>query len=164
MIKNASYVWKKLKGNLDYALRQQVGVDISVKEVHKITDSFIIANDRGSASSVPANKIAILHDSEGFFNLEPNTAYEIVFNEGLHQLSLDETAFIIQRSSLNRSGVRVQGSVFDPGFWTDNLGATLYTSNTSLALQENARIAQIQIFSNDPIEDETKYNGQYNGK
>lgn len=176
---NSDYVYDKIIDVSGRAKKAQVGVDITVAKIEEILPT---TTELGHPSRVLLDKNSKLMnirykevysfssdwmaaDENGVNNvyvLEPNKAYAVTFEQGLEKLADNEWAEIIQRSSLNRAGVRVQGSVFDPGFETKNLGATIYTSNNAINIPKGARIAQILIHE---CQDTTnRYDGRWQGK
>lgn len=167
MIRNADYVWSKLS-NTEFAKKAQVGVDITLKNLHRMdTNDYVripsdVVGDEQKKNVILGPCPTLPMFGTSWFLLVPG-AYSITFNEGLEVLANDETAYIIQRSTFNRNGCRIQGSVFDPGFFTPRLGATLYTT-FPMQIALNARVAQVQIFQNEPVSQESLYAGQYQGK
>lgn len=141
------------KDNL--AVDAQVGIDLTVCDIKEIVGGAIIDDKthHGEFNSL---------NSEGnYWYLSPG-AYQVTFDQGLKTLSSTENATIIQRSSLNRNGVRVQGSIYDPGFGCDNLGATLYAA-VPISIMRHARIAQLVVETNEDVEANKLYNGQFQG-
>lgn len=141
------------KDNL--AADAQVGIDLTVCDIKEIVGGAVIDDKthHGEFNSL---------NSEGnYWHLSPG-AYQVTFDQGLKTLSSTENATIIQRSSLNRNGVRVQGSIYDPGFSCPNLGATLYAA-VPITIMKHARIAQLTVETNEDVEASKLYNGQFQG-
>jgi len=132
---------------------QQVGVDLTVKYIAQLVGGAMI-----NESTQHGNQLEIF-PYEGYYDLLPG-AYSVTFDQGLKALDADEHAYVEQRSSLNRNGSRLQGSVYDPGYFTPNLGATLYVG-VPIKIAEHARVAQLLIELNEPA---TLYAGQYQGE
>lgn len=64
----------------------------------------------------------------------------------------------IHRSSFNRNGIFVTGSIYDPGY-NGQVGCTIYNfSGKSIYLDKNERVGQMVFYSADAA---SKYNGQY---
>jgi len=158
MIQNAKYVMEKIISPEGYAEEAQVGVDLTVKSISRISADYDnCAKIPKEGKTIHSQKHPIFPDKSGFYILEAGSAYDVEFDQGLHPLSKTNTAFIIQRSSLNRNGCIVTGSVFDPGFGCKNLGATAYPHET-IEIEPHARIAQIVILDNNSTD---LYDGQY---
>jgi deoxycytidine triphosphate deaminase len=176
---NSDYVYDKIIDPVNRAKKAQVGVDITVAKIEEIlptrtedgTPSRILLENNSKLMNVRYSEALTIDSSwmsangeekNNVYVLEPNKAYAVTFEQGIKKLEENEWAEIIQRSSLNRAGVRVQGSVFDPGFETDNLGATIYTSQNGINIPKGARIAQILIHEN--YSTTNPYNGRWQGK
>ena len=168
------------------AKKAQVGVDLTLGKVSKVgkynafdlmsyqkpLDSWwssagIILNDEKATGTLRHAKVAEytviepMAAADGLstftaWHLEPG-AYAIEFNEGLKPLPVNNTAIIINRSSVARSGALIRSSVYDPGFASPAMGAMMYVF-TPIIIEEHARVAQILIFENEEAE---AYNGQY---
>ena len=166
--RNSSYIMSKLIDPEGYAYPAQVGVDITVDCISKLEGGAIIGQSTKHGVSHPVKPVEDRLDDDNLFQIDevwhltPGT-YAIVFDQGLKQLSAEENASITQRSSLNRNGVRVQGSIYDPGYKCDRLGATLYAS-VPISIVRHARIAQLIIETNEPVPEALLYNGQYQGE
>lgn len=158
MIRNAAYVTNKLIDIEKLAKPAQVGVDLTVNRIHRITKTITATVSAGEGSKLAESTLLTWLPS-GCLILEPG-AYLIDFDQGLRQLAENEAAFIVQRSTLNRSGCQLVGSVFDPGFHTQELGATLYAW-APICIYKHARLAQLLIHECEPS---TLYQGQYQGK
>lgn len=176
---NSDYVYNKIIDITGRAKKAQVGVDLTVAKIEEILPTY---TENGTPSSILLEKNSKLmnvrylevstmasfwlsangEEKDNVYVLEPNKAYAVTFEQGIKKLENNEWAEIIQRSSLNRAGVRVQGSVFDPGFETDNLGATIYTSQNGINIPKGARIAQILI--HECCNTTNPYNGRWQGK
>jgi len=161
MLKNASYVITKLRDPDNLAKPAQVGVDLTVNRIYEIASGIRSAGTVYRETTELAVQRELLWPEDQPIYLSAGTAYAIEFDQGLDALEADETAFIIQRSSLNRNGCMLVGSVFDPGFYTEKLGATLYAFS-SLGIERHARLAQLLIAENESVLN--KYNGQFQGK
>ena len=168
MTYNSDHVNTKLIDPNNRSRKAQVGVDLTVLKIEEIKPEVesisglntVIRLDENSKLQGVRYVEAGRYGNE--YNLNPNTSYAVTFEQGLTKLNNNEWAEITQRSSLNRAGVKVQGSIYDPGFYCDNLGATIYTSNNSIKIPIGARIAQILI---PECEDTTNaYNGRWQGK
>jgi deoxycytidine triphosphate deaminase len=165
--RNATYIMKKIKDPEGLAKPAQIGVDITLQKAHDmiVGDYGIIPPDDAistatkKAGSLPMEWIDELGTNRRFLEFNPG-AYLIIFDQGI-KLENDECAFIMQRSSLNRNACFIAGSVYDPGFETEYLGATLYVFN-KIRIYEHARIAQLLIEMSESTDN--PYNGQWQGK
>lgn len=162
MKRNSNYIMSKIIDEGGYAKPAQVGVDITVKEIAAITYMSALHRD-GKIELAPYKPVdpycSSLNPEVAFWELQPG-AYAVEFDQGLTKLSPTENATIVQRSSLNRAGVQVVGSVYDPGFETPNLGATMYV-HVPFRLYQHARIAQLLIDNNEPVDN--LYDGRWQG-
>lgn len=160
---NSDYIITKIIDNRGLAKRAQVGVDLTINSLEKITGGSVLrGNGKMELSSYHAIPPVGDPSHELFWELSPG-AYAIEFDQGLRKLGADENAYIVQRSSLNRAGVLVRGSVYDPGFETEKLGATMYVSEP-ITIYRHARVAQILISTNRPVGEEDQYKGTWQGK
>lgn len=139
------------------AQQAQIGVDLTVNNILRIRGATVIPRE-GPTMLGGYGEVKWSLGVEGTIYLEPGVAYGVEFDQGLLELSSEESAFIIQRSSLNRSGVQLQGSVYDPGFSSDNLGATIYV-HVPIVIERHARLAQLLITTNEAVAQ--LYSGQF---
>lgn len=90
-------------------------------------------------------------------NLPNGCSYNVLLNETV-KLPLDVFATFTHRSSFNRQGVLITGSIYDPGYF-GQVGCTIYNmSGQWISIPKNTRIGQMLFFKADPA---SKYNGQY---
>jgi len=160
MIRNADYVMNRIADNLSLAKPAQVGVDLTVNKVFEISAEIRSAGMVQRNSTLIASQMERIWPETDLIFLEAGKAYAVEFDQGI-SLTSYETAFIIQRSSLNRNGCMLVGSVFDPGFHTETLGATLYAFS-AVGIERHARLAQVIIMDSESVE--SKYEGQFQGK
>ena len=173
MKKTGEYVKSKLRDPQNLALAAQVGVDITINKLFRIPITNTITPNSKLVSATTAEEL--LPKETVYFDIatkEPKTmtgwflfpgAYAVEFDQGLAEpLAPDENGFIIQRSSLNRAGCRVAGSIFDPGFITPALGATIYVTE-AIKIAQHARIAQFVIEINKAVPKDNLYNGTWQG-
>lgn len=154
MLQNSRTVKKYIIDPDELSKEAQVGVDLTVKGISWLSHGPRIPKEGKTehASFMPMNVI------KGGWMLLAGKAYSCTFDQGLKQLPRTLTAFIIHRSSLNRNGCIVTGSVFDPGYSCKNLGATIYPT-IDIFIEEHARIAQIILEENMSVTN--MYDGQY---
>lgn len=172
MLRSAEYIYNniiiadEINSSKKYCKKAQVGVDLSVKNLYKITSPSTVKKDKtyvGDYKLVECQEIS--EGCKGWI-LEPNTTYICELNEGC-KFGPNDTGLIIMRSSLNRSGVTIQSAVWDPNY-TSQDGDKINTmsirltvdNNVGFNLEQNARVAQLLVFDN---EDTTLYNGQFQG-
>ena len=87
-------------------------------------------------------------------------AVNVLLNETVF-LPKNIYAMLYGRSSFNRKGVLIRGSVYDPGY-RGQIGCTIYNmSGENLFIEENERICQMMFFEADPA---AEYQGQYQGE
>lgn len=183
MKRNATYVRSKLKDPMLLSKEAQVGVDLTLRRVFEISPAWEHLNDTPYVGvlSPETNKLHVPEGNGVYYELTPKPipeiddkdynhyyvlepgSYAIEFDQGLYKLCPDENAYIIQRSSLNRVGTRIEGSIFDPGFETDTLGATMFVTQT-IIIGRHARVAQIVIETNENVDPDSMYMGTWQGK
>lgn len=119
-----------------------------------------------------AKKILIIYDgceiqqvgvdlaiSEGIL-LGHGQSRNVLLNAEVH-LPKDIYATFIHRSSFNRRGVLITGSVYDPNY-EGVVGCTIYNlSGREIEIKKNERIGQMLFFKADPA---SEYKGQYQGE
>jgi len=116
---------------------------------------------------LPAYKEIDLEDRSDPFIVKRNSKQWYCLPKGQYILDFVEhikvplhcMALVVHRSTLNRSGTIVTGSVFDPGF-SGQVGATMYVHGT-LLIEPLARLAQIILFDGDSA---NAYTGAYKDK
>lgn len=87
-------------------------------------------------------------------------SYNALLNERVY-LPENIFAIFIHRSSYNRMGVLITGSVYDPGY-RGVVGCTLYNlSGETIEIAKNERIGQMIFFE---AASAFKYNGQWQGE
>lgn len=84
----------------------------------------------------------------------------VLLNETVH-LPKDMFATFTHRSSYNRKGVLITGSIYDPGY-EGVVGCTIYNlSGEVIKINANERIGQMLFFKADPA---SEYKGQWQGE
>lgn len=140
----------------------QVGYDLSVKALARIVYPGMVLCDRTIVPTYQAVELTSLATSDGYefdgYYLTPG-AYDITFHEGC-KIPPNRTAKIRQRSSLLRSGAIIASSIFDPGFETDNIGTVLLVHHI-IYIEKDARCAQIYFQTNDSVDQDKLYSGQF---
>lgn len=163
MTYNSDQVYEKIIDSKNLAKKSQVGVDLTVRSFIKIIPEDLIILDKDS--KIKNFKYEeMIPDNEGFFYLEPNSCYQVKYDQGLKELNNNEWARITVRSSLNRVGVQEYSAVFDCGYYVseeEGIGTAIYTSQHPIKIHIHSRIAQIQIFENYPTDN--LYNGRWQG-
>ena len=130
----------------------QVGYDLSIKSISKLNGGGKVLKDKTIVNDLV--KLDIDKEENGWW-LEPGT-YDVVCNEGCDILA-DTTGMVRQRSSLLRNGAIIASSIFDPGFYTDNIGTVMIVTE-KIFIEQDARIAQMYFHENEPGE---LYDGQF---
>ncbi len=158
MLLNSNNIKQYILDPDELAKEAQVGVDLTLKSLALIDRAAIIP---AKGKTIHAEQTELSKPGAGgLWELRAGKAYSAVLDQGLEKLPSDLTAFIIQRSSLNRNGCTVTGSVFDPGYGCENLGCTIYPTE-DIFIEKHARIAQLIIHTN---EHASLYDGQYKGE
>lgn len=81
-------------------------------------------------------------DGIEMWDLPPNTSYRITFDQGCKLPNNISVDFKI-RSSLARMGCILTCGLFDPGFYTDNMGVFMRTGGSRVFIEHHARVAQL---------------------
>lgn len=163
MKRNSTYVMSKIIEDQPYAKKAQIGVDLTIDDIQWICAYSVLKAD----SKIDITPYALImgqecENGDYYWDLEKGS-YAIEFDQGLKKLEPNEHAFIIQRSSLNRAGVQIVGSIYDPGFETKTLGATMNVAQ-KIRIYRHARVAQIIIDDNEPVDEDMLYNGTWQNK
>lgn len=161
MTYNSDQVYEKIIDSKGLAKKSQVGVDLTVRCFLKIIPKDIITLDENSKIKNFEYEV-MMPDENGYFYLEPNSCYQVCYDQGLKELNNNEWARITVRSSLNRVGVQEYSAVFDCGYYVseeEGIGTAIYTSQFPIKIHIHSRIAQIQIFENYPTDN--LYNGRW---
>jgi deoxycytidine triphosphate deaminase len=143
-----------------YSKPAQVGIDLSLRSVHRIETSSIVLQNTTMIDPAGFEELIPETNVEGLalWRLTPG-AYAITFNEGC-EFPDWVAGFIIHRSSLYRTGNSIVSPVWDPGYKTDIMGTVLIVS-VGLVVEVNARVAQMVCHTTgEPAE---LYNGQFQG-
>ncbi len=157
MLLNSKSIKKYIKDPDNLAEEAQVGVDLTLKSISRITSGAVIPKTGKTIHAAQAEMKK--PNGDGMWVLQAGRAYSATLDQGLKKLPDDKTAFIMQRSSLNRNGCTITGSVFDPGYGCENLGCTIYPTE-DIFIENHARIVQIIIHTNESATQ--LYDGQYN--
>lgn len=147
----------------EYSKVNQVGVDLSVKKVEWIRRGGKILKDKTELNPERYVEVELTKDNEGrdIWTLAPGV-YALTFNEGV-SIPADHTGFIVSRSSIYRMGAHINSPIWDPGFTTgENEMGTTMVVHTSIELEQNARVGQFYMVSNEEVTD--LYDGQFQGK
>lgn len=92
--------------------------------------------------------------------LQHGQSKNVLLNE-IVNLPADVFATFIQRSTFNRKGVIILGSIYDPGY-NGQIGCTVYNlSGEELYIEPGERIGQMVFYK---AESASSYNGKYQGE
>lgn len=131
---------------------QQHGVDLNLIKVEELINKGSIP--KTGKTQLPTYKEVQL--TNGFWELKSGI-YNITFEQGC-KIPNNQMLLIRQRSSLLRCGGSLHSSVFDSGFFTENIG-TLMVIHHPLTVEYGARICQIYNHECTPVDE--LYNGQF---
>lgn len=181
MLRNADYIYNNVivtdESEEEHCKKAQVGVDLSVRAIYKITTPGCVAKSRtfvGTYEEIPSRSIIYKHfkDPSDWSNWDevsipdgwflPKGTYICEVNEGCNFGDRD-TGYIIMRSSLNRNGVTIGSAVWDPGFNSGDQRITIrltVDNENGFYLEKNARVAQLLVWENESTE---LYDGQFQG-
>jgi dUTP pyrophosphatase len=135
---------------------QQNGIDCTVSSIFAISDHGEIGinhKKKPTYTQLESEESAGRH----FFSLKKGIPYLVEYNESV-ALPKDTCALMVQRTSLMRMGVQVQGSLFDSGYKGKFCNVILPWID--IKIEKHARIAQIFFLQADSA---SLYNGQYQG-
>ena len=143
----------------EHSKAAQVGIDLSLAKVEKITGGSVVFKDNTVINPEFFHEVSTIKvDGKDCWELEPGT-YAITFNEGCN-IPENYTGFILHRSSLYRTGTQIVSPVWDPGYKTDQMG-TVMVVNVKLIIEKNARACQILFHENSKVDE--LYDGQWQG-
>lgn len=137
---------------------QQVGVDLRVKKICKVSNDTAGIIPVVGRTTIPTTYIeaTCAADNPNMYKLEPGY-YEVTFIEGC-KVPYNAAVKPMTRSSLVRCGVQAYSGVFDPGFTTENLGCFISVSQ-DVYIERGARLVQLVAFSCNDVDN--PYNGQF---
>lgn len=146
------YITSKEKG-----VKAIVGIDLTVQKMRRIVGGSLWS-DKTELDEYEDLEIFTHIDGRLFYSLEPG-GYSVTFEQGI-QLPDNVTGFIRHRSSMVRMGATITSGVFDPNFYTDNMGAVLFTI-APISIELKSRVAQLILMEN--YATTHLYNGQWQG-
>ncbi len=171
MLKNADYIDNNIiiedkNETIKLGKKAQVGYDLTLKNVYDIKGNGFISKNKTYIAKYILRNIEHLKyndiEFDGWFL--PKGAYIAETNEGCH-LGNNDTAYIIQRSSLNRNNVSTCSSLWDPGFTTqennkiNTMSIRIIVDNPEgVYIEKDARFAQMIVATNESTDN---YNGQF---
>lgn len=149
----------------------QAGIDLHMISCSKIkNDTFGIiyadyqkdpATGKTKKTKLPSTEeVKLMKDDEGQFWLLDPGQYEIGFAEGC-KFDTKAVGRIVHRSSVRRCGEEINSPLWDPGFYTNEMG-TFLTVDNKVKIYYGARVAQMIVF--ETKEEAEAYDGQYQGK
>ena len=159
MLRSAAYIMENIiQGVKRYCKPAQVGVDLTLKKVSYLKTPGAVYKDHTAVGKYEELAKQHFEDFDGWYL--PQGTYMIELNEGC-KLGVNDTAYVIMRSSLNRNGVSIQSAVWDPGYECENMNLRLTVDTPcGIYIEEDARVCQIIVAEN---EDTVKYDGQFQG-
>ncbi len=93
-----------------------------------------------------------------FVYIQHGGSLNVLLNEVVH-LPNDVFATFTHRSTYNRQGILITGSIYDPGY-EGVVGCTIYNlSGEDITIPKNERVGQMLFFY---AQAASKYSGQYN--
>ena len=138
---------------------QPCGIDMTLKEVHSLSDAGVIDFDNSKRKISASKKLEF--DSEGKIHLSSG-CYKIIYNEYVG-VPLDACAFGFPRSSLLRCGADVRCAVWDPGYHGRSESLLVVNSQHGITLHKNAKVMQL-VFARLESAAHKGYDGQYKGE
>lgn len=144
--------------------KQQNATDFTCDEISRIDYSFtpkmpaILLDKTIHTPDITSLEPAVLEidgPREGWF-LDPGI-YQTKSNVWV-EIPEDKAGWVIQRSSLNRNGVMVMGSLYDSGY-NGTINSTIYVFNQNgIFIEKGARIGQFVLADAEAL---GQYQGQY---
>jgi dUTP diphosphatase len=138
---------------------QPSGIDLRVDRVQRLTSPGLL----GVADNVrePAAREDLAPDADDWWSLAQG-AYVITYKEKVN-IPLDLIALSWPRSSLPRSGVTINGAVWDPGYSGRGEALMVVQNHRGFRLQRGARVLQLVFFRLASATAEG-YRGRYHGE
>lgn len=184
MTYNSDQVYERIIDPEHLAKKAQVGVDLTLGKVEKISGIGVFEGDsklnRDLVHYEEAPRLKDILDKidpsiremlKGIdlnshlddYYLEPNSHFVIEFQQGVN-IGNKEWAFMYHRSSFNRAGSCFLNScVWDPNFSTNIMGTSFHTGSIPIILPIGTRIAQMLMFECTEVPEDKLYNGQWQG-
>ena len=135
---------------------QQHGVDLNVIKIEKILGGGYIPTEGKTIVCERREVPKTYLDGKEVWELGRGT-YDITFAQGC-KVPSNQKLEIVQRSSASRNGIIIRSSLFDAGFYTNNIG-TMMTVTEPVTVGVYARLAQIYATESNVVEN--LYNGQF---
>lgn len=138
---------------------QPSGIDLRVERVQRLVSPGVL----GAADNVrePAAREEVAADADGWWSLGQGP-YVITYREKVN-LPLDLIALSWPRSTLPRSGVTVNGAVWDAGYSGRGEALLSVLNPRGYRLQRSARVAQL-VFLRLSTPTAEGYRGRYHGE
>lgn len=131
---------------------QPNAVDLRLNKVFKILPTVFEISDKHKKMRETQE---ILPDNEGYFNLEVGS-YEVVM-ENIISVGSGESGWVITRSTLNRSDIRIFSSLYDSKY-AGCMAGCLHVGTGPAKIQKGTRVAQYLNFDSEML---YEYNGSY---
>jgi dUTP pyrophosphatase len=138
---------------------QPAGCDLTLKEVHELTDAGEIDFDNSKRKISATKKLEF--NADGRILLKQG-CYKIIYNEYVN-IPLDSAAFGYPRSSLLRCGADVRCAVWDPGYHGRSESLLVVNNTHGIVLHKNAKVMQL-VFVKLEGKAEKGYDGKYKGE
>ncbi len=161
MIVPGSKLWQdgQIAETVNISQMQPAGIDLTLKEVHELSDAGEIDFDNSKRRISDTKKLEF--DATGKLHLS-HGCYKIVYNEYVG-IPLDCAAFGYPRSSLLRCGADVRCAVWDPGYHGRSESLLLVHNPKGIVLHKNAKVMQL-VFVRLEAKAEKGYDGKYKGE
>lgn len=131
---------------------QPNAVDVDCVSIYTLSGSIELSE---TGKSLPS--LTKLEPIDGFWYLEPNTAYDCS-SSAYCEIPEGVAATLHIRSTLNRGGIRLSSGIYDSGF-KGSIAYVIHVGPLPLKLGVGTRVAQVACWSSDS---EGKYAGGYN--
>ena len=138
---------------------QPCGIDMTLKEVHILSDAGVVDYDNSKRKISKSSALAF--DAEGKLHLAQG-CYKIIYNEYV-SVPIDACAFGFPRSSLLRCGADVRCAVWDPGYHGRSESLLVVHNAHGITLYKDAKVMQL-VFVRLESAAHKGYEGQYKGE
>ena len=131
---------------------QPNAVDLRLDKVFKILPTVFEISDTHKKLRETQE---VLPDEEGYFNLEVGS-YEVVMSN-IISVGSGESGWVVTRSTLNRSDIRIFSSLYDSGY-SGCMAGCLHVGTGPAKIKKGTRVAQYLNFEAEALHN---YNGSY---
>lgn len=133
---------------------QQVGIDVRLAKAYKVVGSGVLSLDKESNVKP---QLVELQAYNGYYQFESGKQYALDFMENV-TVPENMAAFVVHRSTINRTIGTITTGVYDPGFRSEEGCGAIFRPLTNVQIQVGYRMAQIIFYTASAA---SQYDGQY---